>query len=104
MTVVCLLKLDGWHVAVDLEQPVPVEPVDPGKGGRFDVFDGAPGAAAADEFGLEQAYHRLGQCVIECIADRSDGGVDPGGGEAFGERDRCVLTRCRDDALARSGR
>jgi hypothetical protein len=33
---------------------VVVEPVDPAQGGGFDVFDRAPGAAAADEFGLEQ--------------------------------------------------
>ena len=91
MTVVRLLELDGWQVAVDLEQPVSVEPVDPVQCCCFDVFDGAPGAAPADEFGLEQADHRLGQCVIECVADRADGGVDPGFGEAFGERDRCVL-------------
>jgi hypothetical protein len=47
-------------VAVDLEQPVLVEPVDPDQGGGFDVFDGAPGAAAADQFGLEQADHGFG--------------------------------------------
>ena len=43
MTVVRLLELDGWQVAVDLEQPVPVEPVDPVQCCCFDVFDGAPG-------------------------------------------------------------
>jgi len=49
-----LLELDRWEVAVDLEQPMPVEPADPAEGGGSDVLDGAPGAAAADQIGLEQ--------------------------------------------------
>ena len=54
MTVVRLLQLHRWEVAVALEQPV-VEPVDPIEGRCFDVFDGARhGAAAVDELGLEQ--------------------------------------------------
>ena len=54
LTVVRLLELDRWEVAVDLEQPMPVEPADPAEGGGSDVLDGAPGAAAADQIGLEQ--------------------------------------------------
>jgi hypothetical protein len=85
-----VFELDGWEVAVDLEQPVLVEPVDPGQGGGFDVFDGAPGAAAADQFGLEQSDHGFGQRVVQCVADRADRWIDSGVGEAFGERNRDI--------------
>jgi hypothetical protein len=54
------------------------------------VFDGAPGATAADQFGLEQPDHGFGQRVIQRVADRADRCIDPGFGEAFGERNRDI--------------
>ena len=47
LTVVGLLQLDGRNIAVDLEEPVLVEPVDPVQGGGFQLVDGAPGATTA---------------------------------------------------------
>lgn len=64
---------------------------DPTECGRFDVLDRAPGAATADQFGLEQADHRLGQSVVQRVVDRVGRGVDAGFGQSFGEGDRRVL-------------
>jgi hypothetical protein len=52
-TVVALLEFDGRKVAVDLEQPVVVEPVDVVQGRRFDLLGGAPGAAGVDQLCFE---------------------------------------------------
>ncbi len=49
-----------------------VEPVDPLQGGVLDVVEALPGAAAADQFGLVQADDRLGQGVVERVADAAD--------------------------------
>jgi len=48
-TVVGLLEFDGRKVAVDLEQPVVVEPVDVVQGRGFDLLGGVPGAAGVDQ-------------------------------------------------------
>ena len=50
MTVVRLLQLHRREVAVDLEQPVVIEPVDPAQGGGFDAGAGVglrPGVRAS---------------------------------------------------------
>jgi hypothetical protein len=52
LTLVRLLQLDQWEMTVDLEEPVVVGSGDPIEAGGFDMFDGAPGAAAADQLGL----------------------------------------------------
>jgi hypothetical protein len=44
-TVVGLLEFDGRKVAVDLKQPVVVEPVDVVQGRGLDLFGDAPWAA-----------------------------------------------------------
>ena len=40
------------------------------------VCHGPPGLISSV---FEQADHRLGQCVVERVADRADRGIDPGG-------------------------
>jgi hypothetical protein len=42
------------------EQAAVVEPVDPFERGVFDRLEAAPGAAAVDDLGLEEAVDRLG--------------------------------------------
>jgi hypothetical protein len=52
LTVVVVLVLDGRDVADGAVEPAVVEPVDVLQSRQFDVVEAAPGAAAADEFGL----------------------------------------------------
>jgi hypothetical protein len=53
-TVVGLLEFDGRKVAVDLKQPVVVEPVDVVQGRGLDLFGDAPWAAGLDQLCFEQ--------------------------------------------------
>ena len=62
-TVVGLLEFDGRKVAVDLKQPVVVEPVDVVQGRGLDLFCDAPWAAGFDQLGFEQADRGLGEGV-----------------------------------------
>jgi hypothetical protein len=41
----------------------------PFQGGELDGFQGSPGTAAADHLGLVEAVDRLGQGVVEAVAD-----------------------------------
>ena len=90
-SVVELLELGGWDVAEFAVQAAVVEPVDPGERRQFDVVGVAPGALAADEFGLVEPVHRLGEGVVVAVTDRPDRGQSVDLGEAFGVRDRGVL-------------
>ena len=68
------LELDRRHVVEIAVQPFVVVPVDPPEGGELDVLDGAPGAlpGTSDEFGLVEGVDRLGEGVIERVADGPD--------------------------------
>jgi len=90
-SVVGVFEVGRWDVAAVLVEAPVVEPVDSFGVGVLDVLDGAPGAAGLDQLGLVQAVDRLGQGVVEAVADGPDGGVDLGFGGAFAERDRRVL-------------
>ena len=72
------LELHRWHVAERLKQPPMVEPVDPLQRREFDVFQAFPRPTSADDFGLEQPDHGLGQGVIIGVADTAHGRLDPG--------------------------
>jgi len=56
-TVVGLLEFDG-RIAVGLQQPVVVEPVDVVQGRGIDLLGGAPGAVGVDQLCFEQPDHR----------------------------------------------
>lgn len=45
------------------------------EGREFDLLDGAPGVAAADELGLVEPVHHLGHRVVIAVADGSRGGL-----------------------------
>ena len=45
-----------------------VEPVDPFEGGEFEVVKAPPRALVANQFGLVEPEHRLGQGVVVGIA------------------------------------
>ena len=111
MSVVGGLELGGWDVAAVLVEAAVVEPVDPLGGGDLDVIDGPPGPARFDQLGLVQAVDRLGQRVVERVADRPDGGGDAGLGEPFAvlgspciatPRSLCATTDSRSVATAPS--
>jgi len=84
--------LGGWDHPDGLEEAAVVEPVDPLEHGELDVVDRSPGAASADDLGLEQADHGFGQRVVEGVADRADRGFDSGLGEPLGVANGEVLT------------
>src|SRR3954451_24661930 len=102
-TVVVVLVLDRWDVADGAVQPAVVEPVDVLQGGQFDVVEAAPGAAAADEFGLVEADEGLGGGVVVGVALAPDRAEGAGGVEAFGVADGEVLPG-RSGGPGRSGR
>ena len=61
--VVAVFGLGGRDVADGLEQAAGVEPVDPFEGGDLDGLEAAPWPEPADDLGLKQADHRLGERV-----------------------------------------
>ena len=91
-------------LAVGFEESAVVEPVDPFERGVLEVFEAAPGAAVADEFGLVQPDQRLGERIVIRVALRPDR-VDRGGlGEPLGVPNRQVLDaaiRMMDEILER---
>jgi hypothetical protein len=92
-TVVVVLVFDRWDVAAGGVQAAVVEPVDPFQGRDLDVVEAAPGAAAADEFGLVEADQGLGGGVVERVAFAADRADRAGGAEPFGVADRQVSER-----------
>ncbi len=69
------LKLGRRDVAAGRMEPPFIPPVDPARRGQLDVGHRSPAPLAADELGLVQGVHRLGQGVVVGIslgADRVD--------------------------------
>lgn len=65
-----------------------VPPVDVLEQRVFGLFNGAPGAAEVDEFGLDLPDGALGQGVIVAVADRADRGQRADAGQGIGVADR----------------
>jgi len=65
---VLLFEFGRWDVADRLEQAPVVEPVDPFERRELDVIEVLPRSLLADQFGLEEADHRLGQGVVIRVA------------------------------------
>lgn len=70
LAIVDLLVLHGCQVVAGAVESALVVPVDPTEGGKFDGVDVLPRALAMDQLGFEQADFRLGQRIIERVADR----------------------------------
>src|SRR5690606_34824592 len=76
--IVRLLILDRRDVADGFEEPVIVEPPDPFEGRELDILMAAARSAAPNHLRLEEADHRLGQCVVIGVAATADGRLDAG--------------------------
>jgi hypothetical protein len=63
VTVVGVLVLGGRNKSDLAVQASVVEPVDVLDDGNLEVVDALPGAAVADQFGLEQRVERLGKRI-----------------------------------------
>jgi len=83
--------LGGWDVSEFAVQSSVVEPFDVGKRLKLEVLGVAPGTAPADEFGLVETVHRLGERVVVAVADGPDRGERTDLGESFGVENRGVL-------------
>jgi hypothetical protein len=55
-----------------------VEPVDPFQRRQLDIGERLPWAFAVDLLGLEESDRRLGECVVQRVADATDGGINAG--------------------------
>jgi hypothetical protein len=72
-------------------KPPMVEPVDVLQGGRFQLVEAAPRPVPLDQFGLVEAVHGLGECVVVRISFATNGYGRAGLGEPFGVADLQVL-------------
>lgn len=68
-----------------------VEPVDPFQGRELDFFDGPPGPAGFDQFGLVGGVHGLCEGVVVGVADGADRPGDAQLGKAVRIGQRHVL-------------
>ena len=68
-----------------------VEPRNPFEGCQFHGFQGPPGYAAVDDFGLLEPVDCLGQRVVVAVALAADRGLDAGLGQPLALADRDVL-------------
>jgi hypothetical protein len=84
LTEVLFLELAGWDVAAGAVQPAVVEPAHPFQGRQLCVIEPAPGPAAMNQLGLEQADERFGGGVVVGVGGAADGGYRAGVGEALG--------------------
>ncbi len=85
LSVVGLLVLVWWHVVEVAVEPLGVVPVHPSQCGELDVVDGSPWSlvGSADQFGLVEPDHCLGESIIERITNGSDRRDSTELGEAF---------------------
>jgi hypothetical protein len=79
-------------VALGSVQSRVVVPIHVFRSGDVDFLNSMPRAARFNQLGLARAYHGLRQCVVECVADGADRGIDAGFERVWGEPERRVLT------------
>ena len=89
--IVARLGFGGRDIADGLEEASVVEPIHPFEGSELPCLGMAPGAAPADHLSLEQADDRLGESIVEAVADAADRGLDAGVGQPLGVADRDIL-------------
>ena len=68
LTVGEVFEICWWDVAEFAKQAAVVEPADLFEGGEFEVVEAPPGALVANQFGLVELDHRLGQGVVVGVA------------------------------------
>ena len=73
------------------KEPLVVVPVDPLESRVLDVVEAPPGSLSADDLGLVEADHRLGERVVVGVTSTADRGLDFGLSEPVGVADRQVL-------------
>src|SRR5215831_19387818 len=72
-------------------EPPLVPPIHPLGGGQLDLLEVPPGASPADELGLVETDHRLGQGVVVAVAAGTDRGNSAGLGQTLGVPNGQVL-------------
>ncbi len=87
LTVVLLLKLDRWDVAVLFVESGVVEPVEVVQGRDLDLLRRLPRTVGIDQLGLVETDDGLGEGVVVGVADGADRRRDTNSCEAFGECD-----------------
>src|SRR5262245_36635409 len=82
----------SWrHIANRFEQPLRIEPVDPGECGEFDGLEMPPRSLALNHFRLEEADDRFGKRVVIGVAAAADRRLDAGIGQAVRIAHRQIL-------------
>src|SRR3954452_13543172 len=89
--IIARFGLGGWDISDRFEQATIVEPVDPFEGGEFDCLSTPPRATPMDHLGLEQAVDRLGERVVETVANAADGRLDASIEQAFSVTNADIL-------------
>ena len=84
-------SLCWWDIPDRTEQATIVEPVHPFEGSELDILEASPRPPLSDHLRFVEADDRLGESIVVAVADASDGGRDPGLGEALAVFDRDVL-------------
>src|ERR1700736_5151242 len=87
------LELGRRQIVDGAVEPTLAPPVHPFGGGQLDLLEGPPGAAPADELGLVETHHRLGQGVVVAVAARADRTNGAGLGQTLGVADGQVLPK-----------
>lgn len=77
LSVVIGLVFVGRDVADRRVEAVLVEPVDPFRGGEFNVGETVPGPTGLDQLRLVEADLGFHERVVQGVADAADGGVVP---------------------------
>jgi hypothetical protein len=72
VTVVLLLKLDRWDVAVLFVESRVVEPIEVVQGGDLDLFHRLPRTVGIDQLGLVEPNDGLREGVVVGVADGAD--------------------------------
>lgn len=78
MSVVVGLALMGRDISSCCVEALVVEPVDPFRGGEFDVGEAVPGLAGLDQLHFVEADRGFHERVVQDVADGADRGVDAG--------------------------
>jgi hypothetical protein len=96
------LKLGRRQMVGGAVEPTLVPPIHPLGGGQLHLLEGPPGAAPADELGLVETHHRLGQGVVVAVAAGSDRANSTSLGQALRmERGKAHVSVSRSSQIRR---
>jgi hypothetical protein len=85
LSVIVGLVLVGRDASDRCMEALVVEPVDPFRGGEFDVREAVPRLAGLDQLRFVEADLGFHERVVQGVADGADRGVDAGVEEVRGE-------------------